>query len=79
MKWRLLTIRQWSRSEVWTLVGNIKKWVWGKTQQTIWQSSAARDQLGQIIWRLEMNEKSCPPDTKAALVLARRLRDSLDA
>lgn len=51
----------------------IRKWLWARFQKTIWSTRASEDQLKQIIWRLEMNESSCPPDTRAALALARQL------
>lgn len=52
----------------------IVKWLWAKTQHLIWHTSASRDQLQELIRRLEMNESTCPPDTRAALHLARQLR-----
>lgn len=56
------------------MMRRLRQWVWGKVQHTIWHTKASKDQLDQIIWRLEMNESSAPPDTKAALGLARMLR-----
>jgi hypothetical protein len=48
---------------------------WSRIQQRVWKQQASRDQLDQIIWRLERGGLTV--DGKAALALAKQLRARL--
>lgn len=52
--------------------------LWAMWQHSIWNAHAQLDQLKQIVNRLEKNENTCPPDTRAALNLAKALLKRLD-
>lgn len=70
-------MRSWARLKVWKIHGLILHWLWARMQRTVWDSHAFRDQLDQVISRLEINENHAPVDTKAALNLARQMRSKL--
>ena len=65
------------KTEVYNWLRTARLAWWSKFNHRVYSTHAYRDQVEQIIWRLEMNESSCPPDTRAALNLARGLRRAL--
>jgi len=57
------------------LIWRVRQAVWAWNRERIWKHEAARDQLDQVIWRLEMGASTV--DQIAALNLARTLRNKV--